>query len=204
MKIVLSTKNKGKITELSLALKPLNKVIGAKIEWLSMDSLNIKSPIENQGTFIENALLKARHSSHCSKLPALADDSGLCISALNNQPGVYSARYAGENASDQDNYLKVLKNMRNITDRSAFFYCVIAYVDHPLDPTPIIAQGYWHGNILNQAEGEQGFGYDPIFQGEGLNTSAALLSKQEKLAHSHRGQAINNFIAQWQKQYKTI
>jgi XTP/dITP diphosphohydrolase len=204
MEIILSTRNKGKSLELREALLPLDNIFGSTIKWLDMSSLQINSPEENQETFIENALLKARHCARCSGLPALADDSGLCVPSLNGEPGIYSARYAGEQANDIENYEKLLDKLQGITTRTAYFYCAIAYVNNPTDPTPIIAEGRWYGEILHKPQGSGGFGYDPIFQGMGLSASAATLSKQEKLKYSHRGKAIQNFITQFGKAQSQI
>lgn len=198
-KIVLATHNQGKIRELHNALSLRNEQSLKNFQWLSMTELNIPSPLEDKMTFIENALLKARHCAEKSNLPALADDSGLCVLSLNNAPGVHSARFAGEYASDQENYAKLLNQLGSNTDRRAFFYCCLAFVRQTNDPTPMIAEGYWYGEILKAPEGNQGFGYDPIFQGENCPHSAAFMSREKKLQHSHRGQAIQSFLQQWQK-----
>lgn len=144
MKVILATKNQGKISELKQALQPLNH----SFQWVSMDEIGISSPIEDKPTFIENALLKARHCAHHGQLPSLADDSGLCVAHLQGQPSIYSARYAGVGASDRANCQKLLHQLGDTTMREAFFYCAIAYVNHASDPTPIIAEGYWQGRIL--------------------------------------------------------
>ncbi|MEI8572946.1 RdgB/HAM1 family non-canonical purine NTP pyrophosphatase [Methylomonas sp. LW13] len=182
--IVLASGNAGKIREIQAILQ--NDQI------LPQSQFNVVEPEETGATFIENAIIKARNAAlHCN-LPAIADDSGLAVDALGGAPGVISARYAGVGASDQANLDKLLEEMRDVPDpeRSARFICVMVYLRHALDPTPIIAQGVWEGRILRQAVGENGFGYDPVFWVEQYQCSSAQLAPELKNALSHRGQAL--------------
>ncbi|MDT4289582.1 RdgB/HAM1 family non-canonical purine NTP pyrophosphatase [Methylomonas sp. MO1] len=182
--IVLASGNAGKIREIQAILQ--NDQI------LPQSQFNVVEPEETGATFIENAIIKARNAAaHCN-LPAIADDSGLAVDALGGAPGVISARYAGVGASDQANLDKLLEEMRDVpdTERSARFICVMVYLRHALDPTPIIAQGVWEGRILRQAVGENGFGYDPVFWVEQYQCSSAQLAPELKNALSHRGQAL--------------
>ncbi len=148
---------------------------------------------ETASTFLENALIKARHAASKSGLPALADDSGLCVSALNGAPGVYSARYAGTGRAC-DNIHKLLQALDGIADRRAYFCCVLVWIQHAMDPNPLVFQGVWSGEILAQPRGEQGFGYDPIFYIPSLKKSAAELSLLEKNECSHRAKAIKKLL----------
>lgn len=182
--IVLASGNAGKIREIQAILQ--NDQI------LPQSQFNVVEPEETGSTFIENAIIKARNAAlHCN-LPAIADDSGLAVDALGGAPGVISARYAGVGASDQANLDRLLEEMRDVpdTERSARFICVMVYLRHALDPTPIIAQGVWEGRILRQAVGENGFGYDPVFWVEQYQCSSAQLAPELKNALSHRGQAL--------------
>ncbi|QSB01254.1 RdgB/HAM1 family non-canonical purine NTP pyrophosphatase [Methylomonas sp. EFPC1] len=182
--IVLASGNAGKIREIQAILQ--NDQI------LPQSQFNVVEPEETGATFIENAIIKARNAAaHCN-LPAIADDSGLAVDALGGAPGVISARYAGVGASDQENLDKLLEEMRDVpdTERSARFICVMVYLRHALDPTPIIAQGVWEGRISRQAVGENGFGYDPVFWVEQHQCSSAQLAPELKNALSHRGQAL--------------
>ncbi|WP_415879545.1 RdgB/HAM1 family non-canonical purine NTP pyrophosphatase [Methylomonas sp. TEB] len=182
--IVLASGNAGKIREIQAILQ--NDQI------LPQSQFNVVEPEETGATFIENAIIKARNAAAHCKLPAIADDSGLAVDALGGAPGVVSARYAGVGASDQANLDKLLTDMRDVPDaeRSARFICVMVYLRHALDPTPIIAQGVWEGRILRQAVGENGFGYDPVFWVEQYQCSSAQLAPELKNALSHRGQAL--------------
>lgn len=182
--IVLASGNAGKIREIQAILQ--NDQI------LPQSQFNVVEPDETGATFIENAIIKARNAAAHCKLPAIADDSGLAVDALGGAPGVISARYAGVGASDQANLDKLLADMRDVPDpeRSARFICVMVYLRHALDPTPIIAQGVWEGRILRQAVGENGFGYDPVFWVEQYQCSSAQLAPELKNALSHRGQAL--------------
>lgn len=187
-KIVLASQNAKKIKELQALLGDLGD-----FEILPQSVFNIPEADEPFDSFIENALNKARNASKFSGLPALADDSGLCVWALKNAPGVHSARFAGEPKSDERNNQKLLELLKNETDRRAFFVCVFVAVRFEKDPLPLVAQGVWHGTILKTPQGKNGFGYDPIFQPVGFQQSAAELSDFEKNAISHRSRALSQF-----------
>ncbi|HTH40843.1 MAG TPA: RdgB/HAM1 family non-canonical purine NTP pyrophosphatase [Rhodocyclaceae bacterium] len=187
-KIVLASNNAGKLKEFAQLLAPLG------IEVLPQSAFNVSEAEEPHVTFVENALAKARHCSLATGLPALADDSGLCVEVLGGAPGVISARYAGEPKSDARNNEKLLANLKDVADRRAHFTCVLVLVRHADDPQPIICEGEWHGEILDGPRGAQGFGYDPLFGVPGLNQSAAELSHEEKNARSHRGQAVQKLL----------
>ena len=152
--------------------------------------LGIDPAPETGKTFVENALIKARNASAIAELPAIGDDSGLCVSALEGKPGIISARYAGSNASDQENIDKLLVELGNSMNRNAFFYCVIVFMLAADDAAPIIATASWYGEISHTATGESGFGYDPVFYLPELGVTAAELSMQQKNKISHRGQAL--------------
>jgi len=188
--IVLATGNKGKVKELSHLLAAHNIQIKPQSE------LNVSDVAETGTTFVENAIIKARHAAKITGLPAIADDSGLEVDALNGEPGVYSARYAGENASDNDNTNKLLKALENTPDgfRTARFHCVLVYMKHENDPTPIICHGAWEGSITREKMGEQGFGYDPIFWQEAQQKTSAQLPRDLKNSLSHRGQALAKLV----------
>jgi XTP/dITP diphosphohydrolase len=183
-KLVIASSNPGKLRELQFLLQPLG------IEVLTQAQIGIEEAEEPHFTFIENALAKARHVSRLSGLPALADDSGICVTALNGAPGVFSARFAGEPRSDQRNNEKLLHEMRNVKDRSAHYYCVLVLLRHAGDPQPLIAEGEWQGEIAHEARGQNGFGYDPLFWLPSLDKMSAELSRDEKHAISHRGKAL--------------
>ena len=183
-KLVIASNNPGKLKEIGALLAPLS------IEIVSQSDYNTGEADEPFGTFVENALAKARHASRCSGLPALADDSGICVSALNGAPGVNSARYAGEPKSDARNNQKLIEALKNQTDRRAYYYCVIVLVRHPGDPQPIIVDGSWHGEIIDQPRGTGGFGYDPYFLLPEFGKTAAELTTEQKNKISHRGQAL--------------
>jgi len=184
MKIVLASSNQGKIKELSELLSPLNFEISPQTEF------NIPDADETGKTFVENAIIKARHAAKLSGLPAIADDSGLVIDALNGEPGIYSSRYAGVEQDNQKNIQKVLENLKDITDRRARFVCCLVMLKHENDPLPIICHGIWEGEILLERTGDKGFGYDPIFSAPEHDCSSAELSPQEKNKISHRGKAL--------------
>lgn len=192
MKIVLASGNQGKLREFKAMLAPYD------IDVIAQSEMNIESAEETGLSFIENAILKARHAAKESGLPALADDSGLSIDALKGAPGIYSARFAGPNATDADNIQKALSDLEGVEKekRLAQFHCVLALVRHETDPTPIICHGQWQGNILESRAGEGGFGYDPIFWVPEKQCSAAELSRDEKNAISHRGQAMKLLLPQ--------
>ena len=184
-KIVIASNNPGKLREFQFLLQPLG------IEVLTQAQLGIAEAEEPHPTFIENALAKARHVSAASGLPALADDSGICVAALGGAPGVQSARYAGDNPkSDRRNNEKLLRDMQGVTDRRAHYYCVLVLLHHADDPQPLIAEGEWHGEIAHEERGGDGFGYDPLFWLPELGKTSAELSRDEKHAISHRGKAM--------------
>jgi len=182
--VVLASGNRGKISEIQSILCRYNVVPQSEFDIQDVD--------ETGTTFIENAIIKARNAAKHSGLPAIADDSGLEVDALNGAPGVYSARYAGKDASDAANLEKVLANLTNISDaqRSGRFHCVMVYMRHENDPCPLIAQGTWEGIILRHSRGTNGFGYDPIFYLSELGCSSAELSSEEKNRLSHRYKAL--------------
>jgi XTP/dITP diphosphohydrolase len=189
-KIVLATGNSGKVAELADRLSSLN------IEVISQSEFNVPEVAETGTTFIENAIIKARHAAKITGLPAIADDSGLEVTALGGAPGIYSARFAGENATDSDNIDKLLAELGESDNRTARFWCVLVLMRHADDPTPIICQGVWQGEILNQRQGERGFGYDPVFYSPEKKCSAAMLDKATKHALSHRGKALSLLLEQ--------
>ena len=192
--LVIASSNTHKIEELRALLPDGIQLIG-------QDALGVVGPEETGCTFIENALLKARHAAAATGLPAIADDSGLVVTALNGAPGVKSARYASEDASDHDNCLKLLHALNNQSDRRASFHASLVFLTHADDPDPIIAQGRWPGEILSSPRGSEGFGYDPLFFIPHLRRSAAELSQQEKGSLSHRGQALTILIAALMERY---
>ena len=184
-KLVIASNNPGKLREFQRLLAPLG------IEVLTQAQLGIGEAEEPHCTFVENALAKARHVSAACGLPALADDSGICVEALGGAPGVLSARYAGDNPkSDARNNEKLLKEMQGITDRRAHYYCVLVLVHHADDPQPLIAEGEWHGEIGHEERGDGGFGYDPMFWLPQFGKTAAELSHDEKAQISHRAKAL--------------
>lgn len=189
--IVLATGNKGKVRELSSLLA------SEQITIKPQSDFNVPDVAETGTTFVENAIIKARHAARITGLPAIADDSGLEVDALKGEPGVYSARYAGEGASDDDNTNKLLKALDNVNDehRTARFHCVLVYMRHADDPTPIICHGKWEGSICREKQGEQGFGYDPIFWQQSLAMTSAQLPRDVKNQLSHRGQALQQLVA---------
>lgn len=190
MKWVLATGNQGKVKELADMLAPLKVQIAPQSEFA------VPSVPETGTTFVENAIIKARHAALVTGLPAIADDSGLEVDALKGAPGIYSSRFAGEDASDSDNVQKLLTELSDNPIRSARFRCVLVFMRHADDPTPLICQGTWQGQITQEAFGEGGFGYDPVFQPEGLEHTAAQMTKAEKNAVSHRGQALIKLLAE--------
>jgi XTP/dITP diphosphohydrolase len=188
-KLVLASNNAKKMKELNALLAPLG------FEVIPQGQLGIPEAEEPHCTFVENALAKARHAAQASGLPALADDSGLCVAALGGAPGVYSARYAGEPKSDARNNEKLLADLAGKDDRRAHFACVLVLVRSADDPQPIIAEGEWHGTILDAQRGADGFGYDPLFYVPTHNQTAAELDGAIKNQLSHRGQAMDKLIA---------
>ena len=183
-KLVIASNNPGKLREFQAMLAPLG------IEVLTQALLGISEAEEPHCTFIENALAKARHVSKESGLPALADDSGICVTALGGAPGVWSARYAGEPKSDARNNEKLLQDMQGRADRRAHYYCVLVLVRHADDPQPVIAEGEWHGEIAHEERGEGGFGYDPMFWLPQQGKMSSELTHDEKTLLSHRGKAM--------------
>ena len=190
MKLVLATGNPGKLRELRDLLTP------HAIELVSQADFGTPDAVEDGLSFIENAIIKARNASQYANLPALADDSGLEVDALMGAPGIYSARYAGPACDDAANNAKLLDALASIPDaeRSARFRCVMAFVRHAADPSPIICEGSWEGTILHQPQGDNGFGYDPLFRVGGESSSSAELSPEQKNAVSHRGQAVRAMV----------
>lgn len=187
-KIVIATSNAGKLREIQHLLAPL------EIEVLPQSDFNIPEADEPYFTFIENALAKARHTSLHSGLPALADDSGICVDALQGAPGVYSARFGGEPRSDARNNEKLLQTLKDIENRHAHYYCAMVLVRNPEDPQPLIAQGIWQGEILHAPRGEGGFGYDPLFLDAKTGKTGAELPIDIKNRISHRGQALRDML----------
>lgn len=188
-KLVIASNNPGKLREIDRILQPLG------LEILPQSAFNIPEVEEPYCTFIENCLTKARHASEHSGLPALADDSGICIDALNGAPGVYSARFAGEPKSDQRNNEKLIELLQHETNRKAHYYCIMVLVRHPQDPQPIIAEGAWHGEIIDTPRGHGGFGYDPYFLVPDFGQTGAELALDVKNSTSHRGQALAALVA---------
>ena len=188
-KIILATGNKGKVRELNAMLKGYYKVI-------SQSDMQVEEVPETGATFIENALIKARNASLQSKLPALADDSGLQVEALNGAPGIYSARYAGEGATDKDNIEKLILNMDQHSNRKAHFCCAMVFVESANDINPIIIEKQWEGELLREPTGINGFGYDPIFYLRDHECSSAQLQPEIKNEISHRGQALSDLLKQ--------
>ncbi len=187
-KLVIASGNAGKLREFQFLLAPLG------IEVLPQAQLGISEAEEPHFTFVENALAKARHASRLSGLPALADDSGICVEALGGAPGVLSARFAGEPKSDARNNEKLLHELRDATDRRAHYYCVLVLLRHADDPQPLIAEGEWRGEIARAPRGEGGFGYDPLFWLPELGKMSAELEREQKHAISHRGKALKALL----------
>ena len=187
-KLVIATGNAHKLHEIRTLLEPLG------IEAVSQSEFNVPEAAEPHGTFIENALAKARHAARLTGLPALADDSGICVEALGGAPGVISAIYAGEPRSDARNNAKLLEAMREVSDRRAHYHCALVLLRHADDPQPIIAEGQWHGMILEAPRGEGGFGYDPLFLDTELQQTVAEISTVDKNRVSHRGQALRALV----------
>lgn len=196
-KIVLATGNQGKVKELSALLADY-QVNGNPVNVVPQSNFDVPEVPETGTTFVENAIIKARHAAKVTGLPAIADDSGLEVDALNGAPGIYSSRYAGANATDSDNNSKLLNALEHVEDtkRTARFQCVLVFMRHADDPTPLIVQGTWQGSITREAAGEQGFGYDPLFWQDDLQQTSAELPRDIKNARSHRGQALTALIPQ--------
>lgn len=189
-RIVLASGNPGKVREINALLE------GLGIEVLAQSEFGVPEAEETGLTFVENAILKARNAAEHTGLPAIADDSGIEVDALNGAPGIYSARYGGPNASDGDNCDKLLADLKDTPEhrRGARFQCLLVYLRHAADPTPLICQGTWEGRILHAPRGENGFGYDPVFYVPTHECSAAELAPEEKNAISHRGQALRRLV----------
>lgn len=189
-KVVLASNNHGKIREFNQLLQPF------AFELVAQSSLGVSDIEETGATFVENALLKARHAAQVTGLPALADDSGLLVDYLNGAPGIYSARYAGKNASATDNIEKLLQTLKDVPDenRHASFYCVLVFLNSASDPAPLITDGRWPGIILREPKGHSGFGYDPIFYLPELRHTAAELAPEVKNRLSHRGMALTALV----------
>jgi XTP/dITP diphosphohydrolase len=193
-RIVLASGNPGKLRELGQLFA------GLGIELIAQSALGIADAEETGQTFVENALIKARHASQASGLPALADDSGLCVDALDGAPGLYSARYAGPGADDEANIARLLRELADVPDerRDAHFVCVLALLRHPDDPDPLVASGRWQGRIARAPTGGGGFGYDPVFFDPVPGMSAAALDPDAKARVSHRGKAVAGLLGDLQ------
>ncbi|MDR7051529.1 XTP/dITP diphosphohydrolase [Duganella sp. 3397] len=187
-RLILASNNAGKLKEFNQLLATVGYSVHAQGEY------DVPEADEPFHTFVENALQKARHAARITGLPALADDSGVCINAFGGAPGVYSARFAGEPKSDARNNEKMVADLAAHTDRSAYYYCVLVFVRHADDPQPIIADGRWNGEMLDAPRGTGGFGYDPYFYIPALGKCAAELTSDEKNALSHRGQALRALV----------
>jgi XTP/dITP diphosphohydrolase len=195
MKIVFASSNPGKVRELQTMLNDFN------FEIIPQEKLGVKDVPETGLTFVENALIKARHACEVTGLPAIADDSGLEVTALNGAPGIYSARYAGEKANASDNIKKLLADTSDVPDnnRTAAFHCVLVYLAHAKDPTPLICHGVWQGRLLREPTGAEGFGYDPVFYVPTEQCSAAQLPLDKKNHLSHRGKALQLLMQEFAK-----
>ena len=188
-RLVLASSNPGKLREFEALLAPLG------MEIVPQASLGVTQAEEPHGTFVENALAKARHASRRTKLPALADDSGICVESLGGEPGVHSARFAGEPRSDARNNEKVVELLADKDNRRAHYYCVVVLMRHSEDPEPVIAEGSWAGEIVAQPRGTSGFGYDPHFFLRDFGKTAAELEPEQKNLLSHRGKALRRLLA---------
>ncbi len=195
-KWVLASNNQGKLTEFQNLFDKAN----LPVRIVPQGQLGIDDAVENGLSFIENAIIKARHASKISGLPAIADDSGLCVPVLNNMPGIYSALFAGKHGDDKANNAKLIQELECFYPNGVKgeFVCVLVFVRHANDPLPVIAQGCWQGEILNQEMGENGFGYDPLFFIPELNKTSAQLDKNLKNTISHRAKAMNELLKKLQ------
>ena len=187
-RLVLASGNPGKLAEFRALLAPLGFDVCAQGEF------NLPDADEPYPSFVENALTKARHAARLTGLPALADDSGVCVNALGGAPGVRSARYAGEPKSDARNNVRLIAELAPYADRSAYYYCVLVYLRHADDPQPVIAEGQWHGRIIDTPRGASGFGYDPHFLVDATELTAAQMSAEQKNLISHRALALHALI----------
>jgi len=188
-RLILASGNEGKLREFRRLLAPL------AIEVVPQAAMGIAEADEPHATFVENAVAKARHASRIGGMPALADDSGVCVAALRGAPGVHSARYAGEPRSDQRNNEKLIADLAGMADRRAHYYCVLALLRHADDPEPILAEGRWDGTIIDAPRGSAGFGYDPHFLDPESGLTGAELPLAQKNERSHRGKAIRALLA---------
>ncbi len=190
MKVTLASSNKGKLAEFQQLLSGLN------FDVVPQSEFQVPDAIENGLSFVENAIIKARHASKLTGLPAIADDSGLEVDFLNGAPGIYSSRFSGENATDEKNNQRLLSLLQEAeeNERTARFQCLLVYMRHPEDPTPIICQGTWEGLITLNPEGDNGFGYDPLFFIPEFNCTSAQLEKTQKNKVSHRGKAMAQLL----------
>lgn len=200
MKLVVATDNKDKLKEIEDYLSDLTVTL------LPQSAFNVPKVSELGLSFVENAIMKARHAAQYSDLPAIADDSGLAVDALGGAPGIYSARYAGEGARAEDNIKKLLSAISTLSgeDRRARFYCAIAFVRHYNDPIPIICQAQWEGRLLDKPVGKAGFGYDPIFFIPNLNCTVAELDPKQKNQISHRAKALHEFVSKFKLLYPQV
>lgn len=189
-KIVLASGNKGKLAEMQRLLA------GLGVEIIAQSELGVPDVPEDGLSFVENSLIKARNAAKHTGLPAIADDSGIAVDALDGAPGIYSARYAGENASDEENVDKLLADLEGAANRAARFYCALTFVRHHADPIPLVATAAWEGSVATAKCGGGGFGYDPIFEVDSSGKTAAELTKDQKSAVSHRGQATQLLLTQ--------
>lgn len=189
-KIVLASGNAGKVKEFNTLLA------NQQVEVVPQKLLGVEEVPETGTTFIENAIIKARHAAKVTGLPAIADDSGLVVRALGGAPGIYSSRFSGDNATDQSNIDLLLQRLDGEADRSAHFFCMLVFMRHADDPVPLISQGFWHGDITQDIQGDGGFGYDPVFYVPDQGCTAAQLEKDVKNKLSHRGQAMQGLLAQ--------
>ena len=196
-KIVMASGNAGKLAEIRRLLE------GLAVDVIAQSELGVSDADETGTTFAENSLLKARHAAHATGLPAIADDSGIAVDALGGRPGVYSARYAGENATDDENVDKLLEEVADVCgeNRGAAFHCVATFVN-PGETDALVAEGVWHGSLLKARQGDGGFGYDPIFLDPESGLSSAELTPAQKNARSHRGQALRTLVRQLEQRYE--
>ena len=188
-KIVLASGNQGKVREFTSLFAEYG------VDVIAQKELGVEDVPETGTTFVENAIIKARHAAKVTGLPAIADDSGLVVDALGGAPGIYSARFAGEDATDSDNIDKLLSELAGSDNRKAHFFCTLVFMRHAGDPVPLVSQGKWEGEILKSREGDGGFGYDPVFNVPSHNCTAAQLDKAEKNRISHRGNALAILLA---------
>jgi XTP/dITP diphosphohydrolase len=193
-RLVIASNNAGKLKEISAILAPL------AIEVVPQSAYGVQEAAEPHVSFVENAIAKARHACLHTQLPALADDSGVCVAALGGAPGVYSARYAGEPRSDARNNAKLIADLQGEAERGAHYYCVIVLLRHADDPQPVIAEGAWHGEIVDTPRGDNGFGYDPYFLLPDFGKTAAELDSAQKNRVSHRARALNSLVAKLREQ----